>query len=271
MRIQLILFSFVVISIFAQSSLKGQEKGNSTIIIYSDPGDINVKIPKINLDLKKYKYKELLLSKVPEGEFKFIFNYLNYKLKYSYRLLPNDTLTIYVNFIRDEVFGATIEELENLDDENEYKIYIANSLRRSYHREVEDSKVASNSVSDIEELSDKDFLLEEEFKDEKVFYIVEEMPLFNGGHPATEFRKFIAQNLRYPDHAAENKISGRVIVQFAIDSEGKLVDPVVVAGVDPSLDQEAIRVVSLSPPWTPGRQRGVTVKVLFTFPINFTL
>jgi len=113
--------------------------------------------------------------------------------------------------------------------------------------------------------------MDEEFEEEQVFYIVEDMPTFNGGDPALEFRKYIAQNLRYPDIAAENGISGRVIVQFAVNSRGKVVDAKVVAGVDPALDKEAVRVVMSSPSWSPGKQRGKPVKVLFTFPINFVL
>lgn len=113
--------------------------------------------------------------------------------------------------------------------------------------------------------------MEEEFEEEQVFYIVEDMPTFNGGDPAVEFRKYIGQNLRYPEIAAENGISGRVIVQFAVNKNGRVVDAVVVAGVDPALDKEAIRVVMASPPWSPGKQRGKAVKVLFTFPINFVL
>jgi len=112
---------------------------------------------------------------------------------------------------------------------------------------------------------------EEEIDEEEVFYIVEDMPTFNGGDPATEFRKYIAQNLRYPEIAAENGISGRVIVQFAVNRTGQVVDAVVVRSVDPALDREAVRVVMSSPTWTPGRQRGKAVKVLFTFPINFVL
>jgi protein TonB len=112
---------------------------------------------------------------------------------------------------------------------------------------------------------------EEEIDEEEVFYIVEDMPTFNGGDPATEFRKYIAQNLRYPEIAAENGISGRVIVQFAVNKTGQVEDAVVVRSVDPALDKEAIRVVMASPKWTPGKQRGKAVKVLFTFPINFVL
>jgi len=111
----------------------------------------------------------------------------------------------------------------------------------------------------------------EDIEEEEVFYIVEDMPTFNGGDPATEFRKYIAQNLRYPEIAAENGISGRVIVQFAVNKVGQVVDAVVVRSIDPALDKEALRVVMASPKWTPGKQRGKPVKVLFTFPINFVL
>jgi len=128
---------------------------------------------------------------------------------------------------------------------------------------------------EVDEDTEYDFTMiedeEEEVEEEQIFYIVEDMPTFNGGDPAIEFRKYIAQNLEYPEIAAENGISGRVIVQFAINSTGNVVDAVVVRSVDPALDKEAIRVVMNSPKWTPGRQRGKAVKVLFTFPINFVL
>ena len=130
-----------------------------------------------------------------------------------------------------------------------------------------DMEATDDTEYDFTSMMDDD----EEFDEEEVFYIVEDMPTFNGGDPATEFRKYIAQNLRYPEIAAENGISGRVIVQFAVNKVGKVVDAVVVRSVDPALDKEAIRVVMTSPKWAPGKQRGKAVKVLFTFPINFVL
>ena len=108
-------------------------------------------------------------------------------------------------------------------------------------------------------------------KAKDVFYVVETMPLFNGGDPAPEFRKYIAQNLKYPKSAAEKGVDGKVIVQFAVNKNGQVVDAVVVRSVDPSLDKEAIRVVNSSPRWTPGENKGEPVTVLFTFPINFVL
>jgi len=130
-----------------------------------------------------------------------------------------------------------------------------------------DMEATDDSEYDFTSMMDDD----EEIDEEEVFYIVEDMPTFNGGEPATEFRKYIAQNLRYPEIAAENGISGRVIVQFAVNKVGTVVDANVVRSVDPALDKEAIRVVMTSPKWVPGKQRGKAVKVLFTFPINFVL
>lgn len=106
---------------------------------------------------------------------------------------------------------------------------------------------------------------------EEVYYVVEEMPKFNGGEPAMEFRKYIAQNLQYPEAAAEDSISGRVIVQFTVNKKGKVVNAVIVRKADPYLDEEALRVTLSSPLWTPGKQAGKEVNVLFTFPINFVI
>jgi periplasmic protein TonB len=111
---------------------------------------------------------------------------------------------------------------------------------------------------------------EEEAVEAEIFFIVEDMPDFQGGGQDA-FRRYIAENLRYPQIAAENGIQGRVFVQFVVNEDGTVSDARVVRGVDPSLDREAVRVVMSSPRWTPGRQRGQAVRVAFTFPINFVL
>jgi protein TonB len=116
-----------------------------------------------------------------------------------------------------------------------------------------------------------DFVPVEEEEDEEVaFIIVEDMPKFQGGDQNT-FRSWTQSNLKYPEIAAENGISGRVFVNFVVNKNGEVVDAKVVRGVDPSLDQEALRVVRSSPRWEPGKQRGKPVKVQFTFPIVFVL
>jgi periplasmic protein TonB len=116
-----------------------------------------------------------------------------------------------------------------------------------------------------------DFSFEEEAEaEEEIFIIVEDMPTFMG-KDSNEFRNWIAANLKYPQIAAENGIQGRVFVQFVVNANGRISDAVVVRGVDPALDQEAVRVIMSSPSWTPGKQRGKPVRVRFTFPINFVL
>ncbi|NJK87140.1 MAG: energy transducer TonB, partial [Bacteroidales bacterium] len=106
--------------------------------------------------------------------------------------------------------------------------------------------------------------------DEEIFQVVEEMPQFQG-KDANAFRNWIGENLKYPESAAQNKISGKVFVQFCVDSKGKVTDVEIVRGADKALDEEALRVVKSSPDWIPGKQHGKEVKVQFTFPIVFAL
>ncbi len=114
------------------------------------------------------------------------------------------------------------------------------------------------------------FMLPGGEQEQEVFYKVEVMPDFRGGGQDA-FRRYIAENLRYPAEPAEQGIQGRVFVEFIVRNDGSVTDAKVVRGVDPLLDKEALRVVSASPPWVPGSQRGQTVDVKFTFPVIFQL
>lgn len=138
--------------------------------------------------------------------------------------------------------------------------------------ELEDEFILEDMEDDQETAMDMSQfdMGEEEAEEEEVFVIVEDMPRFKG-KSQDAFRQWIAQNLEYPQVAADNNISGTVIVQFAINSKGEVVDVRVVRGVHPALDKEAKRVIESSPKWSPGKQRGKAVKVQFTFPINFVL
>lgn len=77
--------------------------------------------------------------------------------------------------------------------------------------------------------------------------------------------------MKYPPEAKAQGIQGTVIVQFIITATGKLDNPKVVRGVNPLLDEEALRVLRLSPDWTPGKQGGKAVSVYYTLPFKFTL
>lgn len=112
---------------------------------------------------------------------------------------------------------------------------------------------------------------EEEVEEEAIpFQLVEEKPKFKGGD-ANEFSKWVNSNLVYPEIAKENGVQGRVTLQFTVNVDGSVTNVKVLRGVDSSLDKEAVRVVSSSPKWKPGKQRDRAVKVTYTFPVIFQL
>lgn len=100
------------------------------------------------------------------------------------------------------------------------------------------------------------------------FQTVDVKPTFNGGD-VTEFTKWVADNMKYPQDAKEAGVTGRVFVQFTINTEGRVENVSVIKGVSESLDSEVIRVVSSSPAWTPGYSKGTPVPVTFSFPVVF--
>lgn len=101
----------------------------------------------------------------------------------------------------------------------------------------------------------------------KIFEVVEQQPQFPGG----SVNGWLADHIKYPVVAAENGISGRVVVQFVVERDGSVSQVKVVRGVDPSLDKEAARVVNGMPKWIPGKQNGQAVRVRFTLPVQFRL
>ncbi len=106
-------------------------------------------------------------------------------------------------------------------------------------------------------------------KTDKPFMFVEEMPEFPGGEKA--LLNYLATNVRYPVIAQENGIQGKVYITFVVDKNGTIDNVSILRGVDKSIDNEAIRVISSMPKWKPGKQRGKAVKVQYTVPIVFEL
>lgn len=111
---------------------------------------------------------------------------------------------------------------------------------------------------------------EEEIDEEIPIFIVEQKPTFMGGD-ANTFGRWIAQHLVYPEIAKEMGLSGRVMVQFTVRKDGSVGNIRLLQGVDPVLDEEAMRVVASSPRWEPGRQRDRAVNVTYRFPVIFRM
>ena len=112
--------------------------------------------------------------------------------------------------------------------------------------------------------------VQEEVVEAIPFQLVEEKPSFMGGD-ANDFSKWVNKRLVYPEIAKENGVQGRVTLQFTVEKDGTVTKVKVLRGVDPSLDKEAVRVVSMSPKWSPGKQRDRAVPVTYTFPVFFQL
>jgi protein TonB len=126
--------------------------------------------------------------------------------------------------------------------------------------------VKNEDVSLVEEVQEE---VKEEEAPAEVFVVVEEMPTFPGGEKS--LMEFIYANIQYPDIAKENNIQGRVILKFCVTYKGGVDQVQVLKGVDPSLDNEAIRVIKLLPAWKPGKQGGKPVNVWYNVPVTFQL
>jgi len=103
----------------------------------------------------------------------------------------------------------------------------------------------------------------------EVFLSADVIPQFEGGREGLS--KYLSKNMRYPEQAIDKRLQGTVLVCFVVTSEGYVKDAKIVRGIDPSLDNEALRVVSLMPLWKPGLRAGKPVNIVLTLPIRFDL
>ena len=145
--------------------------------------------------------------------------------------------------------------------------------------EIMNSKVAVGALNVVgndengEVLKAKEVIATEPVKpkeeENKVFDVVEQMPSYPGGMGA--LMQYLSSNIKYPAIAEENGIQGRVICTFVVERDGSITDVKIAKSVDPSLDKEAMRVVSKMPRWIPGKQNGSAVRVKCTLPVTFRL
>ena len=145
--------------------------------------------------------------------------------------------------------------------------------------EVEETVIESTESD--EEMVIEDIVVEDDFDDIEVpFAVIEDVPIFPGCESVSksqrracfqeQMNKHIRKNFRYPDIAQEMGIQGRVYVNFIISRDGSITN-IRMRGPDKNLENEAARIIGRLPRMTPGRQRGVPVKVPFSIPITFRL
>jgi periplasmic protein TonB len=125
--------------------------------------------------------------------------------------------------------------------------------------------ITNQEVKDVA-LTDSYVSIEEEPVD---FLIIEEKPEFPGGE--TALMRYIASNIKYTEAIKESGISGKLLIFFVINQEGKVTNVELLKSIDPYLDKEALRAVTDMPEWKPGKQKGKPVRVSFKLPIYFKL
>jgi protein TonB len=152
-----------------------------------------------------------------------------------------------------EVVATELNVVEN-DAEDIHEIGIVNAEARA------DEALEFTRVEVTEEVEEAE---------EEVFLVVEEDPEFPGGLDALS--KFIADNIKYPQLAKENNITGRVFVSFVVEKDGRVGQVKILRDIGGGCGNEAVRVVKMMPKWKPGKQRGKAVRTQFNLPVNFDL
>lgn len=113
------------------------------------------------------------------------------------------------------------------------------------------------------------FTLGDKGGNDQVYSVLETQPKFPGG--TQNFLQYLAANIRYPADDRKNNVQGRVVAQFVVEKDGSLTDIKAIRSPSAAMGEEAIRVLSRSPKWEPGKQNGSAVRAQFTIPVNFTL
>ncbi|MBN1924938.1 MAG: energy transducer TonB [Prolixibacteraceae bacterium] len=136
---------------------------------------------------------------------------------------------------------------------------------------LEEPDIESSEIDETVLINALPAIISEEGKEEEdiVFTTVKDMPEFPGGDKG--LLRWIANSIKYPQNAIEMGIDGTVFVKFVVNTDGTVINAEIVRGVDPLLDEEAVRVIKNMPRWKPGMQNGKLVKVMYVVPIRFEL
>lgn len=107
------------------------------------------------------------------------------------------------------------------------------------------------------------------FSPDSIFVNPDVRPQFVGGEPGLQ--AYMTKNMRYPELARQQKVTGKVYIRFVLSAVGRITDASFVRGPGSGLNEEALRLVWMMPAWQPGYQRGQAVRVVCTIPIEFQL
>jgi len=175
------------------------------------------------------------------------------------------------NKSKDRVYGIVLKQSSSREKGSK------RTEKKSANSETNAPMSSGNGISaqkdaniEDEYLSPSILELEEEVDEQDViFTLVELMPEFPGGNE--EFFRYLHKNLNYPKEASDSAIQGRVYISFVVEEDGRISNAKVIRGIGGGCDEEAVRVIEQMPEWTPGYQRGKSIKVQYNMPIIFKL
>ena len=283
----LIGYIICIVLFITNFTLFSQEnEGTGALQIHGNPANSRVKIKELKLKEKLTEHG-VFLNDIPAGNYQIIFKHSRYMLMDSVEVLENDTVVVLGDIVSNEVVSERIAILrEEVASQKQQQTQptkgYTDSALNTMAKELEMQRRAAelNQIKGIYEPTNEEIGyipppdtldLSEEVPGEEVYYVVEEMPEFNNGDPAIEFRKYIARNLKYP-WDCHFPGTYTVIVQFLVGKDGYVTDLVnMTPDVPYCIVYEAFRVIANSPRWIPGRQRNEPVPVLFSFPVKFIM
>jgi periplasmic protein TonB len=161
--------------------------------------------------------------------------------------------------------APVIKKDEEVKDENQLKSQ-EDLNKTTTAISIADVKGKDNGKVDIADVKQA---VTQEDVEEKVYTVIEQMPVFPGGE--TELLNYINKNIKYPVIAQENGIQGKVILRFVVSKTGQVDKVEVIRSLDPACDKEAVRVVKTLPKFIPGKQNGINVAVWYTLPVTYRL
>lgn len=211
------------------------------IVINSDPVEVEVEIPGLNIKCPKTD-KALIIEYIPPA-------------KYQIRVTARDKILKYKIQVKKGVENHLFFDLEKKTVTNTE--FLIKKIRVDTLKKILSAKDIPADTSTVS------------YETDEIFTVVEEQPRFPGGEEARLI--FLSNNIHYPDSAVKNDIRGTVFVTFVVEKEGSLSNIKVLKGIGSGCDEEVVRVVKMMPKWIPGRQRGSPVRVNFNLPIKFIL
>ena len=169
-----------------------------------------------------------------------------------------------IAIVDDDKVQNEVKDMQELKEDN--------TARGIVNQEGSDDADKFEAVKEqviVKEPEPEPVVVKEKPKEDEIFVAVEQQAEFPGGQAA--LMKWLSNNIRYPEAAAQNDIQGRVVVKFVVEKDGSIGKAEIVRCVDKDLDREALRVVQKMPKWQPGKNNGVAVRSYFNLPVTFKL